>query len=189
MAFRTRHISHKSQTQTLNFFPHFLTQFKTKLSLFKSCKIIITNILPEENIRKLLFSEEKGDTRTHILHWNLSFWFIRLFLIIFLLLFKYTCLHFPSTMPPDPTPHWLPPLKLPPLALSSCPLYLFLDGPSPVFSHYPSPPSPLDFTTSIILISNPNPYWHSLARVSYGICLEIRNGRKLILIFLRPPLF
>ena len=30
---------------------------------------------------------------------------------------------------------------LPPLALSMCPLYMFLDGPLPIFPHYPSPPS------------------------------------------------
>ena len=40
--------------------------------------------------------------------------------------------------------HHLPPLNLPSLALSMCPLYMFLDGPSSIFPHYPSPSSPLD---------------------------------------------
>ena len=41
---------------------------------------------------------------------------------------------FPLTCPPP----LLSPSNLPPLALSMCPLYMFLDGPSPIFPHYPS---------------------------------------------------
>ena len=51
-------------------------------------------------------------------------------------MFKYSCLHFPS---PCPTHSRLPPLILPPFALSLCPLYMFLDNPFPLFPHYPSP--------------------------------------------------
>ena len=48
-------------------------------------------------------------------------------LFFFLLLFKYICLHFYPTTPPCPMdPH------LPPLALSMCPLYMLLVGPSPI---------------------------------------------------------
>ena len=36
--------------------------------------------------------------------------------------------------------HDLPPSNLPSLALSVCPLYMFLDGPSPIFPNYPIPP-------------------------------------------------
>ena len=43
--------------------------------------------------------------------------------------------------PPQPPIHsHLSPLNLPPLALSMCPLYMFLDGPSLIFPNYPSPP-------------------------------------------------
>ena len=40
---------------------------------------------------------------------------------------------------PPPHPSRLPSSKLPPLALSVCPLYMFLDGPSPIFLHYSLP--------------------------------------------------
>ena len=53
----------------------------------------------------------------------------------FLLLFKYSCLHFHPT-----TPHHS---HLPPLVLSICPLYMFLDGPSLIIPYYHSPPSSL----------------------------------------------
>ena len=52
----------------------------------------------------------------------------------------------------SPTHPCLPPLNLPTLALSVCPLYMFLDGLSPVFPHYPSPHSPL-VTVSLFFIS------------------------------------
>ena len=38
-----------------------------------------------------------------------------------------------------PTHPHLPPLNLPRLALSMCPSYMFLDGPSPVIPYYPLP--------------------------------------------------
>ena len=47
-------------------------------------------------------------------------------------------------------PH-LPPLNLPPLSLSMWPSYLFLDGPSCIIRHYPSPPSSL-VTVSLFFI-------------------------------------
>ena len=62
---------------------------------------------------------------------------------IFLLLLQYICLHFHCTLGPCPIHPRFPPSKLPPLALSMCPLYMFLDGPSPIFPHYPSPSSSL----------------------------------------------
>ena len=65
--------------------------------------------------------------------------FFFLFKFFLLLLFKYSCLHFHPTTAPHPTHPCLPPLNLPPLALSMCPLYMFLDGPLPTFPHYPSP--------------------------------------------------
>ena len=72
----------------------------------------------------------------------LSFHFLKLF-------FKYSCLHFPSTTPLNPSHPYLPPVILPPLALTTCPLYIFLDDPSP---HYSSPPSSL-VTVSLFFIS------------------------------------
>ena len=70
--------------------------------------------------------------------------FIYSFFLSFLvyLLFKYSCLHFHPTTAPCPTHPNLPPSNIPPLALSMCPLPIFLDRPSPIFPHYPSPPSP-----------------------------------------------
>ena len=64
---------------------------------------------------------------------------------------KYSFLHFPpplSLTPPTPTSH---PQSYPPLAFSMCPLYVFLDGPPPIFPHYPSSPSPL-VTVSLFFI-------------------------------------
>ena len=56
------------------------------------------------------------------------------FYFYFLLLFKYSFLDFPRLSPPptlDPTC---------PLALSMCPLYVFLGDPSSFSPHYPLPP-------------------------------------------------
>ena len=57
---------------------------------------------------------------------------------IFLLLFKYSCLHFP---PPLPQPHPSPshPLSYAPLALSMCPLCMLFAELSPFLPHYPLP--------------------------------------------------
>ena len=73
-------------------------------------------------------------------------------IVFFLLLFKYSCLHFHPIMAPGPTHPHLPTLNLPPLALSMCPSYMFLDGPSPIIPNYPSPPSSL-LTVSLFIIS------------------------------------
>ena len=54
---------------------------------------------------------------------------------------------------PCPTHPHLPPLILPPLALSICPLYMFLDDPSPIFPHYHPPPSHPLVTVSLFFIS------------------------------------
>ena len=51
--------------------------------------------------------------------------------------------------PPQPSPP--PTLEPTPLALSMCPLYMFLDGLSPILPHYPSPPSLL-VTVSLYFI-------------------------------------
>ena len=57
----------------------------------------------------------------------------------FLLLFKYSCLHLPPTIPPKPHYPHLPPLLLPPLVFSTCPLELFLKTLPPIIpSHLPS---------------------------------------------------
>ena len=64
---------------------------------------------------------------------------ISLFFIV-----KYSCLHFHPT-----TPHHS---HLPPLVLSICPLYMFLDGPSPTIPYYPSHPSTL-VTVNLFFIS------------------------------------
>ena len=57
----------------------------------------------------------------------------------FSIVFKCSCLHFlPSILPTPPIPTSLSP-SYPPLALSMCPLYMFLDDPYPLFpSHLPS---------------------------------------------------
>ena len=61
------------------------------------------------------------------------------FLKKFLLMFKYNCLYFlPTTLPSpqNPTFHLLSHC---PLALSMCPLHMFLDNPSSFLPHYPLP--------------------------------------------------
>ena len=55
---------------------------------------------------------------------------------LFLLLFKYNCVHFHPTMPPNPTHPCPPPSSPPCLALSMCPSYMFLDAHTP---HCPLP--------------------------------------------------
>ena len=55
----------------------------------------------------------------------------------------------PLTIPPHPTHPCLPPLILLPLALSMCPLYMFLNDPSPNFPPYPCPPSPLSVLSEL----------------------------------------
>ena len=85
--------------------------------------------------------------------WTVILCFLRFYLLLFfnlfLFLFKYSCLHFHLPTPPHPC---LPPSNLPLLALSMCPLYMFLDGPSPVSPHYPFPLSLL-VTLSLFFIS------------------------------------
>ena len=71
---------------------------------------------------------------------------------ILFLLFKYSCLHLHTSILPHPSHPHLPPSNLPPSALSICPLYMFLNGPSPIIPHYPSLPSSL-VTISLFFIS------------------------------------
>ena len=81
----------------------------------------------------------------------LSF-FIFSLLSFHLFLFKYSCLHFPSTIspnPPTPTSH---PQFYPALALSLGPLSKFLGNPSGSFHRYLPPLSPL-ITVSLFFIS------------------------------------
>ena len=54
--------------------------------------------------------------------------------------------------PRPPTPPIPASYPQTPLALSMCPLYMYLDNPSPIFSHYPFSPSPL-VTVHLFLIS------------------------------------
>ena len=62
-----------------------------------------------------------------------------------------------GTVVPIFTPPWaicpnhphLPPSILTPLALSMCPLYMFLDNPSPFFPHYLPPLSPVVTVCSV----------------------------------------
>lgn len=59
---------------------------------------------------------------------------------MFLIVVKYSCLHFHCTSAPHPTCPRLPPWNPPLLALSLCPSYLSLDGP-PLFSPRPLSPT------------------------------------------------
>ena len=79
----------------------------------------------------------------YFLHIGLCFYFYLFthsFIYLFLLLFWYSRLHFPTTTTHRPTHPRLPPSNLPPLALSMGPLYMFIDGPSSIFPHCSSPP-------------------------------------------------
>ena len=60
--------------------------------------------------------------------------------LFFFFLFRYSCLHFSPTTPPTPATPTSHPWSYPPLALSMCPSYMFLDNPSPFSSHYSLPP-------------------------------------------------
>ena len=72
---------------------------------------------------------------------------------VFLLFFKYTCLHFPLPFTPNPAiPTSHHPLSYPPLALSMCPLYMVLDNPFPFSPLLTSPTSPL-VTVCLFFIS------------------------------------
>ena len=81
----------------------------------------------------------------------ISFIYIYIYIYIFIVVQVQLSL-FSPTMSPCPTHPLLQPLNLPPLALSMCSLHMFLGGPSPIFSHYPSLPSPL-VTVSLFFIS------------------------------------
>ena len=60
----------------------------------------------------------------------------------FLLLFTYSCLHFPNTTPPTPATPTSHPECYPSLAMSMCPLHMFLTTlpsfPPIILSHLPS---------------------------------------------------
>ena len=82
---------------------------------------------------------------------NLNLRFI-LFFHIVLLLFKYNCLHFLPPLHPTPAIPTFHPWSYPPLALSICPLYMFLFVCSSSFSPL-CPPSSHLATVSLFLIS------------------------------------
>ena len=69
----------------------------------------------------------------------------------FLLIFKYGCLHFPTTTLPCSTHTYLPPSILHPFG-SMGPLHMFIYNPFPSFPHYFPLRSPL-VTVTLLLIS------------------------------------
>ena len=91
----------------------------------------------QTNLFSLLFRRFPAFSSYQVLiTWFLSIGFA-FFILFFLLLFKYSCVHFPpplSLAPPTPTSHTQ---SFPSLALSLCPLYLFLDNLSPSFPLLP----------------------------------------------------
>ena len=135
----------------------------TKFILFK--KHFEYYLLPSENhvqyIKILLyhssiFSVQLNFNQCHMIWVVLDYVFHLLYYLpfiyfIFVLLFKYSCLHFHPTMATCPTHPCLPPLNLPSLTLSICLLYMFLDGHIRVIPYYPSPPSSL-VTVSLFFI-------------------------------------
>ena len=80
--------------------------------------------------------------RIFFLNTTYAFILFYYFILLFLLLFKYICLHFPPHLSSTPTSH---PQSYPLLALSMGPLYIFLDD--------LSPSSPLYFEISFNLSS------------------------------------
>ena len=106
--------------------------------------------------------------------------FFKIWAFLLLLMFKYSCLHFPTLLPPAspiPSPH----PQFYPLVFSICPSCMFIDDPSPILLHYYTPTIPLVsdclffismslvmFCLLVCLVD------HSWVR-SYGICLS-RTG-------------
>ena len=64
--------------------------------------------------------------------------FVSVCVLVYLLLFKYSCLHFPPARPATIPNSY--PWSYPSLALSTCLLYMFLNNPSPLCPQYPLPP-------------------------------------------------
>ena len=86
----------------------------------------------------VLLKDKSNDPVTVMLFEELSGRWDKLGIYLFFkLLVKYICLHFTPATSPHPC---LPPSILSPLALSTCPLYMFLDDPSLIYPHNPSPP-------------------------------------------------
>ena len=82
----------------------------------------------------------------------------------FLLLFKYSCLHFPSTTPPRPShPHFLP-LILPCFGFVHVSFIYVPENPSPFSSHYPL----------LFFFFKKNPH----LRTFFSLLLEGRGERK-----------
>ena len=94
----------------------------------------------------------------------------------------YCCSSIIVSISPYPnSPPWLPPWNLPLFSLSMCSLYMFLDSPSPIFPHYPSPSGYCQFVYYISLFPCLWLYFACLIVLSirfylyvrsYGICLS-----------------
>ena len=97
--------------------------------------IILRKILSVVFPRRLCFKGKdfSGNPIAHLEEFSLNLAGAH-FIFLFLLLFKYSCLHFPTTTLPCPTHPYLPSSILPlSLAFFMGPLYTFLDNPSPSF--------------------------------------------------------
>ena len=86
----------------------------------------------------------------NLVSYSLCLLFIYLFIYL-LLLFNYSCLHFPHPLPHAPSIPISYPQSFPALALSIVLLYMFPDDPSPSFPCYPLSPSLL-ITISLFFI-------------------------------------
>ena len=103
--------------------------------------------------------------------------FILFYFIFIFLLFKYSCLHFPPTIPPHPSHLHLPPLILPaPLGFVHVSFIDVPENPSPFSHHYPLPPSPSGYC-QFVLNFNVSGYFYKyffLWMSRWGI--ELKNG-------------
>ena len=76
------------------------------------------------------------------------YWLLLRFSFFFLIIVQVQLSPFSPHHAPCPTHPRLPPWNLPPLSSSMYPLYMFPDGTSPLFPHYPSP---LSFLVTVSL--------------------------------------
>ena len=109
------------------------------------------NIEFRRMITILLFPPSRFNNYQHITILKFFSIYIHTYILFFLLLFEYSCLHFLHATLPCPTHLHLPPLILPHLTLFTCPLHMFLDDPSPCFTHYPPPASSLVTVSSFFI--------------------------------------
>ena len=92
--------------------------FMTVTTVSEACLLFWVWIVPVERLNCIFF---------------LSFFH---FIVVQVQLSPFSPTHDPLCTHPS-----LPPSNLPSLALSICPVFMFLDGPSPIIPCYPSPPS------------------------------------------------